>query len=988
MFLPSSEWPARTAPRWVGLLTGILLTLGCASSVQAFSPLSGPILANTAVPPNVVMLFDNSSSMVLNRVPGTGQTRLDVARQAAQELISSNRNVRFGLFLFRETQGFGRNRDAPGGRLAVEVGSVAAGEEAGEERFARIQSTLAAAAPSTAENRTYTPLAETYYEVTRYMRGLRTFYPQSSLSASREQFDSPIEYRCQRSFGLILTDGLPTYDNQFPTSLQEDGDGDNPQAAGSFNLPDWDGDIQGDREDDDLSVAGSTFYLDDIAAFAYDTDFRGANGAGDPVDQAGVSFDDPQFPLQNMRTYTVGFAVDDARLRSVAQAGNGSYYTASSRAELAAALDGALQGINAAAGSGGGGISSAAELSDGSLFYRTRYNPDGWSGAVEAYRLDEHGELGQQLWSTDQTLRPTNRARLYQTWREADVSGLAGAVTLDASTYARLSQGQRRLLDDEASRAGLDGDDIGQELLDWARGASVPGLRRRNLLLGDIIASPLALASPTGVLAPSAAPGYAAYLAIKRREMTASLVTGANDGLVHVIEADNGAHRYAFLPAAMHRHLGNRARPDFGQAHESGMDGPITLADVPVSDGWTTIAVGGMGAGGKGLFGLRLFDQIHGDSALGALWEVNADDQGWSDLGFTYARPLIAQIGGRWVMLSGNGYGSSNGQAVLYVLDAVSGAQLKRLEVGEPGNNGLSTPQLVSDAGGNIIAAYAGDLKGQLWRFDLAGDLDSWSVGHAGAPVFTAQAGQPITIQPQVVAHPQGGHLLLFGTGKFLEGADLADRSEQAFYAVWDRPGSAGGLEAADLLAQTIVGEQTRGDATFRSVSQRRVDWNSQSGWMLPLVQNGVNTGERVTRDFITQGSRVIFTTGLIRDTGADPCITRGDGWLMVLDIHSGGMLPSATIDTDGDRLVDGNDDAAAGMDLDIGLPGKLNLVRRPPEQQPCTGGEQCDCIEDDCPPPPPCGDEYYLLPGSDGMTSVVGNSRCEFSRIMWRQLM
>ncbi|SDS89659.1 type IV pilus assembly protein PilY1 [Halopseudomonas xinjiangensis] len=986
MLIPSSERPARL-DRWVGLLTGVTLTLGCASAAQAFSPLSGPILANTAVPPNVVMLFDNSSSMVLNRVPGTGQTRLEVARHAAQELISGNRNVRFGLFMFRDTQGSGRNRDAPGGRLAVEVGSVAAGEEGGEERFARIQSTLEGVAPSAAESFTYTPLAETYYEVTRYMRGMRAFYPQSTSSGSRERFDSPVEYRCQRSFGLVLTDGLPTYDSQFPSSLQEDGDGDNLQVAGSFNLPDWDGESQGDSDGDDVSVEGSTFYLDDIAAFAYDTDLRSADGAPGLTDHAGVSFDDPQFPLQNMRTYAVGFAVDDPRLRSVAQAGNGNYYTATSSAELTAALDDALKEINAASGSGGGGISSAAELSADSSFYRTRYDPDGWTGAVEAYRLDEEGVLGQQLWSTDQTLRTTNRAQLYQTWRQADTTGRAGVVALDASTYGRLSQSQRRLIEHEASIAGLEGDGIGQQLLDWTRGTSVAGLRHRDVLLGDIIAAPLELASPTGVLAPPDEPGYAVYLAIKRREMTASLVTGANDGLVHVIGAVNGEHRYAFLPAAMHRHMGNRARLDFGPTHESGMDGPIILGDVETHDSWNTIAVGGMGAGGKGLFGLRLFDQIHGNSALGALWEVNADDEGWSDLGFTYAKPLLAKTGGRWVIITGNGYGGSSGQAVLYVLDAITGDQLKRLKVGEPGGNGLSTPQLVTDAGGNLVAAYAGDLTGRLWRFDLVGDLDDWSVGHAGVPMFTAHAGQPITVQPQIVAHPQGGHLLLFGTGKFLEASDLADRSTQAFYAVWDRPGGAGGLEADDLLGQTI-NEQRREDQSFRSVSQHRVDWHSQSGWMLPLVQGGVNTGERVTRDFITQGSRVIFTTGLIRDTGADPCVTTGDGWLMVLDIYSGGMLPSATIDTNGDRVVDGNDDPAAGVDLDIGLPGRLNLVRRPPEEPDCAEGEQCGCAGDDCPPPPDCGDEYYLLPGSDGITSVVGNSRCELSRIMWRQLM
>ena len=988
MYLPSSESLELRARRWAGRLAGAGLVLGCCSAAQAFAPMSGPVLSGTAVAPNVVMLFDNSSSMVLNRVPGTNRTRLDVARDAALNAMASNRNLRFGLFVFRDTQGAGRRRDAPGGRLAVELGSIAAGDEAGEAHFRRLQSALDAVAPSVSDNFTYTPLAESYYEMTRYMRGLRAFYPQSTAETSRQRFESPIQYRCQRNFGLILTDGLPTYDSQFPSALADDADGNNADVSGSFNLPDWDGNPEGDVNDRDVSDEGSTFYLDDIAAFAYDTDLRSVGRHGVTTDEAGVSFDDPKFPVQNMRTVTVGFAVDDPRLRGVAHAGHGSYYTASSASELNEALAGALQEVNAAAGSGGGGVSSAAELSDGSVFYRTRYDSDGWSGAVEAYRLDADGQVGQILWSTDQTVSPRNRAGLYQTWRHAGPSASAGPETLGSSSYAALSQNQRSVLDAEAAAAGLVGMTAGQRLLDWARGDDVAELRDREVLLGDIIAAPLLLAGASDTLASLDSTGYEAYRAIKRREMIASLITGANDGLVHVLGAADGRHRYAFLPAAMHRHLGDRARADFGAVHESGMDGPMSLADVPDGDAWATLVVGGMGAGGKGLFGLRLFDQLRGNQAMGALWEVNAADAGWEELGFTYASPVVAQVGDRAVVITGNGYGGASGQAVLYVLDALTGAQLTRIEVGEAGANGLSTPQLVTDAAGNLTGAYAGDLDGQLWSFDLSGEIDDWQVGFAGQPLFSAGEERPITVQPQIVAHPRGGHLILFGTGKFMEGADLSDRTVQGFYAVWDRPDGSGALGPDDLLAQSITGQEQLGEHRFRSVSQARVDWTSHSGWMLPLVYGDSATGERVTRDFITRGSRVIFSTGLIKGTDRDPCTSSGDGWLMVLDIYSGGMLPTATLDTNGDRQVDGNDDPSAGMGLDIGLPGQINLVRRPPEPPDCNEGEQCECEDEDCPPPPPCGDEYYLLPGSDGMSSVVGTSRCQFRRIMWRQLL
>ena len=70
----------------LSLMSGMLAGLVLGAPAQAsFNPLSGPILTAPAVPPNVVMLFDNSSSMVLNRIGN--QTRLTIARDAAKRLV-------------------------------------------------------------------------------------------------------------------------------------------------------------------------------------------------------------------------------------------------------------------------------------------------------------------------------------------------------------------------------------------------------------------------------------------------------------------------------------------------------------------------------------------------------------------------------------------------------------------------------------------------------------------------------------------------------------------------------------------------------------------------------------------------------------------------------------------------------------------------------------------------------------------------------------
>src|SRR5690606_35102939 len=102
-----------------GQLAGLALGMAVACSAEAFTPLSGPVLSASSVSPNVVMLFDSSSSMVLNRIDG--DTRLNIAREAAKDVINDNRDVRFGLFIFRS------GSNAPGGLLRVPVGSIVQG---------------------------------------------------------------------------------------------------------------------------------------------------------------------------------------------------------------------------------------------------------------------------------------------------------------------------------------------------------------------------------------------------------------------------------------------------------------------------------------------------------------------------------------------------------------------------------------------------------------------------------------------------------------------------------------------------------------------------------------------------------------------------------------------------------------------------------------------------------------------------------------------
>ena len=82
-----------------------LLLSAVPTAALAFQPISGPVSTRSAAPANVVLLLDNSSSMVLNSTGG--RTRLAVMQEAASQLLRQHRDLRFGLFAFNPASGTG-----------------------------------------------------------------------------------------------------------------------------------------------------------------------------------------------------------------------------------------------------------------------------------------------------------------------------------------------------------------------------------------------------------------------------------------------------------------------------------------------------------------------------------------------------------------------------------------------------------------------------------------------------------------------------------------------------------------------------------------------------------------------------------------------------------------------------------------------------------------------------------------------------------------
>lgn len=829
--------------------------------------------------------------------------RINVARNVSTALVSSNRTLRMGLSTFNPATS---TNPGNGGFIARSISDLSpvTGSVTQAQADANYNALISSINGLNAVANT--PLAETYYEVTRYMRGLAPYY-----NGTPATYTSPIQYRCQKNYGVVITDGLPTYDRTFPTN----------DPLGGSRLPNWDG-VNNDGDNLNGDGEGDTLYLDDIAKFAFDIDMRSTG-----TDAAGKSWNAVDFPKQNMNTYTVGFAADNDMLSDAASYGQGKYYQATDSAGLNAALSSALSDITSKSGSGGAGVTSGTTLTSSSSFYQTTYDPKDWRGTIKSFGFTSAGAVNTSTaqWTTDTTIVPGATVPTYQSWNNASNA----AVTL---AYGNFSAAQQTTLSQ-----GLPTGITGIDLVEWSKGTNKTGLKVRNVLLGDIINSPLVLASPTDKTASdlSGDTTYTSYLNTKASNMNTSLVVNANDGFVNVINSANGTRRYAYMPSSVLPSLRLIADPNYinGVSHKFLVDGQVGVFDAQLNSAWKTLAIGGTGAGGKTFYALQLFDASAGN-VMRALWEVSGPTTAntanvFNDLGYAYARPEVARLAdGRWAAFISNGYGSNSGVAALYVLDVRDGSLIRKIVIdSSETTNGLSSVKLKVNSQNVVQAAYGGDLKGRLWKFDLSATApDSWGVAFSGKPLFTTAGGatQPITAQPLLADNSLGGKQIFVGTGKFNETADKTNKDLQAFYSVWDADGGSGQLTVSSLQPQAITGSFSGSSGQFLTTTQNDTTYPGEKGWYLPLVYNNVLTGERVINQASIVLGRIVFTTASVDTT--DPCASFGTGKLVELDAFSGKMLNYAVIDTNADGVVNSSDTISSGVIFTGGIP-TLNAV-------------------------------------------------------------
>lgn len=588
--------------------------------------------------------------------------------------------------------------------------------------------------------------------------------------------------------------------------------------------------------------------------------------------------------------------------------------SASDAATLQSTLDGVFNNIVQSAGSSSALSSNSTSINGSSYVYQASFNSTDWSGHLKAFSETASGASTTASWDAA-TLIPAPASRSIYTWNGSN--GVSFAWTnLSATEQCYLSSQSPgcTLTATEASN--------GQNVLNYLLGTSVAGYRVRSTPLGDIVNSdPLYLSNEDygySILAGTEGSTYSTYVQNKVSNLP-MLYVGANDGVLHGFNANTGVEAFGYIPGSIYAHLPDLTLSSYPSHHEYFVDGSPASGDAYYAGVWHTILLGTLGAtsGTNELFAL---DITHPGSlsANNALWEVSDA----SDLGETWGPGSVARFNdGHYYAVVNNGYNSANKHAVLFLVQVDNPANIIKLDTGVGGgtvDNGLSAATLLDvDGNGTIDAIYAGDLQGDLWKFDVSSTTaGNWKVafrsGRSNVPLFHAQdaAGniQPITAPVQLGSVPNGATgtaIVFFGTGQYLNTTDLSNLSTQSLYGVLDSSTYSNGtfsggisnfnrmtkVSGNSVMVQQAIDYDSGG---VRSVTTNTVDYTTGVlGWYLDLLQfpNSTQQGERVISKPLIRSGRVLFST-VIPATGL--CSEGGSGGTLELDAASGGA-PSYT---------------------------------------------------------------------------------------------
>ena len=693
------------------------------------------------------------------------------------------------------------------------------------------------------------------------------------------------------------------------------------------------------------------------------TALAGATSAAASLKTAGVE------------TYVIGFAlpygVDAATLNQVAAAGGTvSAYNAGDTVSLQSVFDTIFNDIFKKTSAFGSVSQNSTAINTGSMIYQGRFDSTDWTGELAAIKPDSTGNM-TTIWSSAGTgkipgaatrkvftLKPGTGGKAFKLYTDLDTSQLAALSSVNCS-------------------ATLTGNDCAQARINWIRGdqsleevGSPPAgpLRKRNKIHGDVISS---------------APYYV--------KATNTVYVGANDGLLHAIDAANGNELFSYVPNALFPKLYKLTQPNY--VHDYYVDGEIAVSTNFETPG-KNILVGSLGRGGKTLYALDVTAPSSFDASK-VLWEYTD-----ADLGLALGKPIIAKMNnGKAAVIVGNGYNSATERGMLLIIDLETGALLQKIDTkagSSTATNGLSSPRgWDADGNGTLDYLYIGDLLGNLWKIDLtSATASSW-----GTALGTAAAPTPffVTVDPDGNRQPITGMVglgingrkgdpnfgkryVFIGTGSYITSTDETSKQVQSWYGLID-DGVAITNGRTDLKQRTIDIEiiekvkDANGDVVkdalgndVEAIPERAFsasaagDMVGKKGWYIDLKSPSKGAlGERMIGEN-KLFDQVLLATSMIPDPNA---CGEGTGYLNAVDPFTGAAVSEPFFDRDNNAKFNDLDRigvakrAVGSIDPGINLPSDGILIGN-----------------------------RIVSSGTSGKTSSKGvNNKIRAGRITWREV-
>lgn len=667
---------------------------------------------------------------------------------------------------------------------------------------------------------TWTPLGESLETVAKYF--------------SQTGPNAPIQASCQNNFCLVVTDGLPTYDTNVGAYIGDgDGDGNEPGNCESIGAPYGNNSYCSD-------------YFDDVAHYMAHRDLRG--------DLDGE---------QNVFTYVVGFHENGQLIMDAADNGEGLFFHAENAVEMVMSIEFAIQDILRRISAGSAVAVVSTERGTNDRLYRGKFMPIDWTGFLECYEMP-YEEGDPALWEAGSLLQ--NRA----------ISSREIFTEVDGQTMSFTPDNASRLMD----AMDASSEEVASKLINWGRGNAMQGYRERpNWILGDIVHStPVVVGKPSSFMVEESYQDFYAANEYRRK----MVYVGANDGMLHAFDAEDGEEVWAFVPEFALPKF--EAMADSGYCHTYTCDQTVTVKDIEVNGIWRTILVTGGREGGGAIFALDVTDPDNPD----VLWHRYLPNKK------SYESEVeIVSIGGQAVALVGSGLDEDNQESFIYSFDIASGDLVGEESLKDTAwRNKASRPAVVDyNLDGEIDLVYVADLASRVWRYQTNGDPDPshWSKSE----LF--QSDREITAPPVASFGENGEVLLYFGTGAYLTEDDMMAVNQNQFVCVYDLHDESR-MDLSDLVDQTDSINPVEGSR----------------GWYIDLWNA---EGERITQEAAVVAGTVIFTSFA---PTLDACVSGGSSYLYQMAYDSGGLPEVEGMEDPEDRSISLGDGIASHPVVDL----------------------------------------------------------------------